>query len=203
LSPDSNVLNRNELIEAAYHRDESGKEFDAAVVRHNDVQQEELDQRAYGLESVASEDILNALGNMGFLWSLVARVVGVSPTAVRKWRRGEQVSPAYHQSLAEFLAFCQFVGEVDPRIQNGVPYWLETPVVSETTLTRLDLYLMGHRIELLNIAAERLTSHAALDKAVPNWSEKYARDNRFRTVFDDEGVPTIVMSSGDGLGGGE
>jgi hypothetical protein len=185
------------LVRSAELRDRARTTAGATEDLHDDVQQFEIDTKTYALESVDTTTLLETLAEIyNFSWALLARVAGVTPTAVRKWRRGEAVTASRHQAIAELVAFCQLLPQVDPRVED-IPFWLETPVATDTTLTRLDLYRLGNKVELLNIAAGRLGAHAALDRLQPNWRATYGRDPRFETVVHEDGSATIVMRSGE------
>src|SRR3954462_15771801 len=96
-------------------RDQAAQLSNRADALHNDVQRADLDRRALALQQSDPADLLMALGaDLGMPWSLVAELVGVSPTAVRKWRRGGTLTPESRFRLARIVAFCQMIGELDP-----------------------------------------------------------------------------------------
>src|SRR5512142_58403 len=76
----------------------------------------------------------------GLSWSLIARLAGVSATAVRKWRAGEAVSPASRQALARLAALLEVMTRLLSPIEEPAS-WLEMPISDATTLTPADLYV--------------------------------------------------------------
>jgi len=165
---------------------------------HHGAEELHLAQMTRQLEASSPADLLDALADeLSFPWALLARVVGVSPTAVRKWRRGENVTPAYHQRLAAFLAFARTLQHRDPRI-GDVPRWLEMPVDARTDVSRLDLYLAGERTGLLDLAAGRRTEEDLLDEVAEGWRERAATVPRFEVVVHEDGTSSLVPSAGTG-----
>ena len=76
---------------------------------HDRVQAVDLDDRTTALQQNDPADLLAFLGEeRGIPWSLAAYLVGVSPTAVRKWRRGGALTPESRARLARLVAFCQW-----------------------------------------------------------------------------------------------
>ena len=60
-----------------------------------------------GVES--SVDMLNELGDLGFAWRDIARMVGVTVPAVQKWRRGERITGPNRLRVARLMAACDFL----------------------------------------------------------------------------------------------
>jgi hypothetical protein len=160
---------------------------------HDRVQEFDLDDRAGALAQNEPTVLLSLLGDeLGMPWSVVADLVGVSSTAVRKWRRGGSLTPESRARLARLVAFCQVLPEIEPRI-NDVVLWFQTPVISgSTTLTPLDLFAQGREVGLLNRAARRVTAEQLLDVEAPNWRETTRPDSRHRVVEAPDGVLAIV-----------
>jgi hypothetical protein len=160
---------------------------------HDRVQEFDLDDRAGALAQNDPTVLLSLLGDeLGMPWSVVADLVGVSPTAVRKWRRGGALTPETRARLARLVAFCQILPEVEPRI-NDVVLWFQSPLISgSTTITPLDLFAQGREVALLNRAAKRITPEQLLDVEIPNWRETTRPDTRHRVVEAPDGVLAIV-----------
>lgn len=153
----------------------------------------ELAQLTQAFEQRAPQELLDELGDeRGLAWALVARAVGVTPAAVRKWRRGERVTPAYRHALAEFAAFCQILQQRNPRIDE-VGEWLEMPAASGSDASRADLYIDGHRTELLDIARELATGEQLLDLSDPSWRERAATARNFEVLEHEDGTRSIVV----------
>lgn len=160
---------------------------------HDRVQEFDLDDRAAVLVQNEPSVLLGFLGEqLGMPWSLVADLISVSPTAVRKWRRGGSMTPDTRARLARLAAFCQVLPEVEPRITD-VALWLQSPLISgATTLTPADLFAGGADVSLLNRAGRRVTAEQLLDAEAPDWRTTTGPDNRHRVVEAPDGVLSIV-----------
>jgi len=160
---------------------------------HDRVQEFALDDRAAALVQNDPSVLLSMLGeDWGMPWSLVANLVGVSPTAVRKWRHGGALTPDTRSRLARLVAFCQIVPEIEPRITD-LALWLQSPIIAgSTTITAADLFAHGADIPLLNRAAARVTAEQLLDSEVPQWRTTTRPDARHRVVEAPDGVLAIV-----------
>jgi hypothetical protein len=183
------------VAETAELRDDLSATTSQATQLHHDAEELHLAEATRQLEASSPVDLLDAIADeLLFPWSLLARVVGVSPTAVRKWRRGETVTPVHHHHLAEFLAFCLTLRHRDPRIDN-VPRWLEMPVDARSDVSRLDLFLAGTRTGLLDLASARRTGEDLLDEAVQGWRERAATTRRFDVLVHEDGSTSLVPRS--------
>lgn len=185
------------LVQTAELRDEYVAGAGGAKALHSDVQRLSLDNRTRSLETVDTVQLLERLAeDEAFSWASMARCLGLSATALRKWRRGELPSPHNHQRLARLAAFTEIIHELQPRIDD-VPFWLEAPVSEATSLTRVDLYRLGKHGELLDLATERDDAQSVLDRVAPRWRQEHQRDNRFEVVWHDDGTNSIVMREPD------
>jgi transcriptional regulator with XRE-family HTH domain len=111
---------------------------------HHDTVLAALDERAavFGVQDPSL--LLDVLGTeYGLSWSTVAKMIGVTPTAIRKWRRGEQLTPQNRQRLALLLAFLELLRSPFPVADPAS--WLEMPISAEATLTPADLYAANRR----------------------------------------------------------
>ena len=186
------------LVQTAELRDEFIAGAGGAKALHGDVQQLALDSRARSLETADTVELLERLAaDEGYSWATMARCLGLSATALRKWRRGELASPHNHQRLARLAAFTEVVHELQPLVDD-VPFWLEAPVCDATSLTRVDLYRMNRHCELLDLATERDDAQTVLDRIVPGWRQEHRRDDRFEVVWHADGTNSIVMREPDG-----
>jgi len=160
---------------------------------HDRAQEFDLDDRAAALTQNEPTVLLSFLGDdLGMPWSLVADLIGVSPTAVRKWRRGGSITPDTRARLARLAAFCQVLPEVEPRITDVV-LWLQCPLIGgSTTLAPAELFARGSDVALLNRAARRVTAEQLLDSEVPGWRASTRPDNRHRVVEAPDGILAIV-----------
>jgi hypothetical protein len=131
-------------------------------------------------------DLLNELAEVGFAWRDIARLVGVTVPAVRKWRNGELATGPHRRAVARLLAFVDVLRS-DHLVQD-VPSWLEMPLSTSTT-TGLDVYAMARGDLLLAHAAEHLSSEDVLDNINPSWREEI--DQRFEIFTAEDGEQAI------------
>lgn len=173
-------------------RDEAARLSSDADALHTSVQTIDLNQRAVALAQSDPSDLLEAVGrHLGMPWSLVADLIGVSPTAIRKWRKGGSMTPENRISLGRLVAFCQLIPELDPRILDPA-LWLQTPLDPATTLTAGDLYVAGYADQLLGLAAGRASATEVLDQFSADWRSTHPADRHHRVVIAPDGIPSIV-----------
>lgn len=184
------------LAATAELRDDYMRGAARAQELHEDVELDELERNARSLELESTPELLEALADAGFSWATIARLVEITPTAVRKWRKGAGVTASNQQRLAHLLAMARMLTRVQPRIDD-VAYWLETPCREDTALLRLDLYRAQAYNALLALAAERRPVVELLDEVLPDWRRLHGRDARFELVWTEDGGPLIVMRGTD------
>ena len=120
---------------------------------------------------------------------VTARALGVTPTAVRKWRRGETATPEHRDRLARFAALCQLLTEVGLHDPAG---WLDMPISSASIATPLDLLLAG-RADLVVLFGARLADpHETLDAFDPDWRKTYRLDADYEIVSLQDGSRSAV-----------
>lgn len=119
------------------------------------------------------EGLLAHLSQLGFGWRDVARLVGVSVPALRKWRTGERATGDNHRRVAELVAFCDIVGE--QYLIDDVASWLEVPLMPHIPVTGLDL-LAAPRFDLLFRWASDLQAdpEELLTDFRPDWRTEYS-----------------------------
>lgn len=188
------VTAASQLVEAGLLRDDLHNYGEDARAIHREELLRELDTSAVELAQQGAGHLLDQVAvSWGLSWTSVARMLGVSDTAVRKWRRGEAVTPENLRQLARLVAFLRLVKE--QVWVNDVAAWLEMRIADSATLTHTELY-PTHTDLLYELATRRVTPHEALDRFDASWREKYAVDNRFKVVHADDG-PVIRMTSPD------
>ncbi len=154
-----------------------------------------------------AEELPHLLGiltdEFAFSWSTLARCVRVTPTAVRKWRRGDEPARENKQRVARLVAFSRLLHDVDPRIQD-VGDWLEGLVSPTSTLTRADLYRVGAAVDLLRMARsvvragpDNVRPEDLLDHYVDGWRRRFGNDERVGIQWDSDGMPSIVYREDD------
>jgi transcriptional regulator with XRE-family HTH domain len=109
--------------------------------------------------------LLNELtAGYGLGWSDIARLVGVSVPAVRKWRHGGDITSPRLQSIARLAAFLGMLEDEDVRDPAA---WLNLPIddfdngTSLDLLTKKEIYGAGGIVDLLAYA-KRYISHDEL-----------------------------------------
>jgi hypothetical protein len=180
------------LARSAELRDGVTRTYADATELHGDVQQMELELLTRQFEQAPATDLLARLAeHHAFAWAVLARVAQVSPTAVRKWRRGETITPVFHQRLAELAAFSALLQRLAPTI-NDVSYWLEMPLLGRSDVSRFELYLDGHKTQLIDLATGRCTGEALLDEALPGWRDHRRGNNSI--IWHEDGTPSILVA---------
>lgn len=180
------------LVGTAELRDDVSNLHDRVTDLHEDEQSSVLDRRASQLAQTDATDLLAMLRtDFGLSWESLAHMLSVTSAAVRKWRRGEQISAENHHRLARVIAFCEMLGRVQPRIDDAAQ-WLEEPFQSAVTLRAVDLYAAEMASPLLSVAAGRMERPALLDQFDPEWRSTYRRDDTWSVEPGSDGAPLIV-----------
>jgi transcriptional regulator with XRE-family HTH domain len=127
-------------------------------------------------------------GDRGMGWSDIAEVVGVSVSAVRKWRKGGVASPESRSKLARIAALLDVLEEKG--IIEDPAAWMEMNFTLEPGyfIRPLDLYLEGHITELIELAEQRQTTAQVLDQVRPNWRQSRSD---FEVYLDVDGERSI------------
>ncbi|HEY5342866.1 MAG TPA: hypothetical protein VIJ66_04320 [Solirubrobacteraceae bacterium] len=187
---DSRLLNRVSAL-----RDRTRDLDDEVRVLHQDTRELELDERTTAAAMRDPYDLLRELSHRyGLSWAAIARLAAVSSTAVRKWRRGETISPDKRRAIARAVTFLQMLSDNAGPLED-VGSWLEMPLSDQATLTPLDLYALGNVALLLDHVAGHLGAHAMLDAFDDRWRERYARDQTFVVEDAGDGHLSIVERS--------
>ncbi|MCY4518447.1 MAG: hypothetical protein OXB99_14550 [Acidimicrobiaceae bacterium] len=120
-----------------------------------------------------SEALLEELAvDRGLGWTDVARLCGVSISAVRKWRSGGALGPERLRSLSKLAAFLDLLEEAGP---IGDPVgWLMMPLVERHTVTAAEIYRSGLDEDILEYAQGQLSVEELLDR----WSSSWRKDTR-------------------------
>lgn len=131
----------------------------------------------------------------GLSWNTLGRMVGVSPSAMRKWRNGRgAVSPENREQVTMLSAFLTVIQRCREPIAD-IGSWVEMRLRDDTTLTPVDLYAAGPdgRLLLIDLAAELMTTVEVLDSFDADWRTRYSRDPRFRVVDDGPGGGRAIV----------
>lgn len=154
------------------------------VARENDLADRALEK---GKRSVAA--LLEELtGERGMGWSDIAEAVGVSVSAIRKWRKGGVASPESRTKLARIAALLDVLEEKG--LVEDPAAWIEMDFALEPGyfIRPLDLYLEGHMTELIELAEQRQTTAQVLDRVKPNWRQSRSD---FEVFLDVDGERSI------------
>jgi hypothetical protein len=165
---------------------------------HGETQALELDALAHERLRDGVDALLTELTEVrGLAWSQVARLVGVSVPAVRKWRLHQTDPTPDNRALLGGLAAFLDLFATRFLIQDPVG-WLEAPL-TQSNLTGLDVYRTeGGPIGLLELAGQRIDVDQLLDAQAPGWRARGAPDARFRIVRAGDGGRSVVYDPGGG-----
>lgn len=138
---------------------------------HQEAQDYDLQQRAQIKARSAVPALLSELAvDRGMSWSSVARLIGVSVGAVRKWRNDGAATGENRRAVARLAAFLDLLEEFSVQDPAG---WLEMPMVDGYTVTASDLYRARMELELLDFAAVRASVDDVLSKYDQHWRRSY------------------------------
>jgi transcriptional regulator with XRE-family HTH domain len=156
---------------------------------HGEAREHDLIDRTFEKTKKSVSSLLEELaGERGMGWSDIAEVVGVSISAIRKWRKGGDASPESRSKLARIAALLDVLEEKG--LVQDPAAWIEMdlPLDSGYFIRPLDLYLEGHVLALIDLAEQRQTVTQVLDQLKPNW-----RTNRsnFEVFIDTDGQRSI------------
>ena len=144
--------------------DQAGKLRDASGMLKLDVEILHLETLSMmldeGIEQRVREDVRILLSELtevrGLGWSEIARLVGVSVPAIRKWRTGGDISAPKRHALAKL---CAFLDLIEMRKIADPAVWLGTPLSIELdqSLTKAVLYAEGNALHLLAYADDHMS----------------------------------------------
>ena len=175
---------------------------DADDLRHRakslNVDIEETHQKVYESEwavltqqrgAQSSTDLLDELGDLGFAWRDIAKMVGVTVPAVQKWRRGERITGPNRLKVAKLMAACDFL--MSHYYVDDVASWFEMPLNEAAPITPVSLWASGHTKLFFDYATRHVTADDTLTKFEPEWRERYRSD--YETFRDAEGSVGIRL----------
>ena len=114
---------------------------------HGDSLSIQLESRTEEAAKRAPADLLSELADLGFSWTAIARIVGVSIPSIRKWRHGETASGENRRRLAGFVALVGVL-ESDHLIVD-VASWLDMPLAG-SNFTGIDVLAGGQLPDLVS-----------------------------------------------------
>lgn len=154
---------------------------------HHDAQKSDLQKVAHAKARNSVTALLSELAvDRGMSWSNIARLVGVSVGAIRKWRNEGAASGENRLALGRLAAFLDLLEGFAIQDPAG---WMEMPLMAGYTVTAFDVYRAQKESALLDYASQRVTVEELLDEYDNKW-----RASR-RTVFEvfeaDDGMLAI------------
>jgi len=157
-------------------------------VLHRDAQDWLLQDRAARRNSeTAFSDLLHELyAQWGLGWNDIAAAVGVTPSAVRKWRAGGEPIPDKRMEVAKLAALLEMLREAGVAEPAG---FLLSPVTSDVSLHNLEVYVAGKAELVLDLAFQRKRATQVLDEFDPDWPTRYTRE--FELFVDEDGVRSL------------
>lgn len=162
---------------------------------HGDSLRIQLDSRTDEAAKRAPADLLSELADLGFSWTAIARIVGVSIPAIRKWRHGETATGDNRRMLARLVAL---VGVLEnDHLISDVASWLDMPL-AESNFTGIDVLADGQVHDLVEYAAQHIDGAELLDRALPAWRD--GQSNRFEVYRAEDGERAIRMRTEDETG---
>lgn len=133
--------------------------------------------------------LLNELAvDRGLGWSEIAKLIGVSVGAVRKWRKGEGTTPENWRALAKLAAFLDSVDDAD--LADDPAGWLLMRLREDHTVTSADLYAAGNAVDLIEHLLGHLTIDQLLDRWRPDWRNVTRSEWKVTSGPDGERVLT-------------
>lgn len=120
------------------------------------------------------QELENLTTSLGMGWNDVARAVGISHQALRKWRHGGRPSPELRIRLAQLGAF---LGILQGEEVQDPAAWLELPILPGYKGTRLDLFIINDWLALVDLAAGRIEPAEALGHLSRDWPSELRRQH--------------------------
>lgn len=191
LADDAGFLNSRVWL----HHQDAAQLHGETTQLHTGTLRELLRTRSGELAAEPLVELLAMLADEGFAWRDVARLVGVSVPALRKWRQGEAATGENRLKVASLVALCEVLR--DKALQSDPASWLELPMLEDVPVTGLDLYA-ANRIDLLFRRALHFDAdpETILDEFDPSWRSTYR--GAFEVFEAEDGLPGIRLRDSDG-----
>lgn len=163
-----------------------------AAYFHQDAFDAVLDSSTSDAAIRDTRALLEELADRGFAWSDIAKLLGVSVPAIRKWRTGEAEPTGQNRRIIARLVAFAVILENQCGVEN-VSAWFETPLVDSYLVTPIDLYIVGRYEAIHEIASGRMKATVALDRFIPEWRDTAASGVDVFTASD--GMAAIRLKS--------
>lgn len=181
------------VIDYRRAREETRQSLDDAVV---DLKRQ-LDTRTAWYGRKLLRDVVIELNEEAGLNQLtMARAVGVTSAAVRKWRRGESARSELRSQLFRLAALLDLLADAGVKEPAG---WIDVPISSDSTLTPLNLFAAGRADLVLLFANDLSGPQDVLDDYDADWRSHFARDGEYEVVTLADGSRSVVPRIGNTL----
>jgi len=155
---------------------------------HQEIRDDDLAQRAAAKGRNGVPSLLTELAvGRGMAWADIARLTGVSVSAVRKWRASQAASAEHRLALARLAAFLDLLEEY--AIEDPAQ-WMEMrlPLPPGYVITPIDMYHRGDVTALLEYASLRRSAEQMLDEIDDRWRD---RRSEFQSYDAPDGAKAI------------
>ena len=161
---------------------------------HMEALRYDLELRTRARSKESPSELLNGLAEHGFSWTGIARLLGVSTSAIRKWRRGEDISGSNRYALSRLTAFADML-EKSFGIAD-IASWLEMPLAEPYEVSGIDVYAdFDNGWETLtHIAIWPVDLPSLFDQEIDGWRDLYAGSD-YEVSHDSDGRPIISRST--------
>ncbi len=199
---DTPVVER--LREQSFNRVGAYLAHQDAVADHHGVRAEYIDELVDQLAETPVAEILAHLRLYGLLWSKVAEIVGVTETAVRKWRKGATIDSTHRRRLCRLAALGQIHEEYAmPGSSTAFGEWLDSNIVPRFSATPMQLLALNRESDvavlqpLLDWMLDQPdAAHAEhlLDQYLgTQWRDDAQEEQRFRIVTNSAGERILLV----------
>lgn len=181
---------------AEWHRERLDDETKRARETHRAALGATIEYRARAHQKRRVTDVLADLSGAGLAWRDIARVIGVSVPAVRRWRQGESPTAENRDAIARLAALMEALTGLG--VEDAAT-WLELPIDPAAPVNGLDLAAERCFEDLCELARGHVTGAELLDARMPDWRSHYRREYEvFRAEDGELGLrPVSRDESGD------
>ena len=153
------------------------------------LQELTLQKGSHGIRSLLD----HLAADRGFSWRAIAKMVGVSVTAINNWRRGGPATGPSRRKVAEVVALCEIL---DQCFIDDIASWMEMPILQEVDVTPMDICAAGKPELILDWASHKETRpQVLLDSFDSDWQRKSRSE--FEVVEAEDGNFSIRRKSKD------
>lgn len=192
------------LREHSFNRTGTYLAHQDAVADHHSVRAEYIDELVNQLAATPAAEILVDLRQHGVLWSKVAEIVGVTETAVRKWRKGAAIDSTHRYRLGRLAALGRIHHEYAmPGSPTAFGEWLDSNIIPRFSATPMQLLALNRESDvavlqpLLDWMLDQPDApHAEqlLDQYLgTQWRDDAQEEQRFRIVTNGAGERILLV----------